>query len=737
MEKKTEALSVLISNLIDKHILLPDFQRNFVWKEEDTQSRLVASVIAKMPVGSILLLRSDSKDYAYKLIGCKERKTADDLGVSGEILALLDGQQRVTVLTNAFSSVVFEMAGSANNLANQNALKRRFFFRIPRYKESVGQIEDFFQARKLSVPWIDPEKDEPSFLSDEIVDAIKVINFNATGTDCFNPFLNPPAPKGDLVNFCSSGDKGEYLIPLFLLNGNNDTWLTTILTRISENIQMDILEEFDSKSSQEERENLVKDLLTQEIIDLADHPDRICERTEFFNELKKQGFKWANDVKQYLNSCLNNIQLNQIIVDNHNRARAINIYENMNKGGVPLGTFELIMAKFASVNTENYYEKLVKNIKKNRQYPIEAFSFPLEFDEELKKWINSEEYNASLFLKCLDEDNDEINSAYIEAYLDVISLYSHNPNFDIGKNPNKKDKDFLNIDLIKRNMILAVEPKDLNDKCEDVCDALDLALFFLQMRCGVRNLKGINYYLILVVVAYILLNPKFRYDKLTYNYLDAWYWSVIFSGYFNTDQTERAIICMNKLIDALNRKDPSWIKERRKDIFNVSYFTEKDFLLLNKDGDETGIYPKEFLRDVICQFFLAETYTGLFDSNIKLNPFTEFALEKHHVVPLGSVKYKDEVISKGENDTELRKKKNFFLNSPVNFVYITDGENKIISDDKLSDYSERIKSYSARVALGLIGNFDAQTEEEFKTILSNRYDHIRGQVEAHIDKLIP
>ena len=80
--------------------MLPDFQRNFVWREEERQVGLIASVLAKMLVGSILLLGSKAEDYAYKMIGCKERKTYSELGIRDDIYALLDGQQRVTVLTN-------------------------------------------------------------------------------------------------------------------------------------------------------------------------------------------------------------------------------------------------------------------------------------------------------------------------------------------------------------------------------------------------------------------------------------------------------------------------------------------------------------------------------------------------------------------------------------------------------------------------------------------------------------
>ena len=207
METKVEALSTIIRKMTQKEILLPDFQRKFVWREEERQSLLVASVLAKMPVGSILLLSSDARDYAYKMIGCAERKTNIELGIEGEILALLDGQQRITVLTNAFSNVVFDMAKMSSKLINRTSLQRRFFLRIPKYNSGDEGVQDFFNAKKQIFPWEDPEKSEPEFLSDEIVEAIKVVPFNATGNDCYNPFIVPQPPKSDLINYCTSDRK--------------------------------------------------------------------------------------------------------------------------------------------------------------------------------------------------------------------------------------------------------------------------------------------------------------------------------------------------------------------------------------------------------------------------------------------------------------------------------------------------------------------------------------------------
>ena len=263
--------------------------------------------------------------------------------------------------------------------------------------------------------------------------------------------------------------------------------------------------------------------------------------------------------------------------------------------------------------------------------------------------------------------------------------------------------------------------------------ALDLALFFLQMRCGIRSIKEVNYNLMIVVIAYILLNEDFKRKSITYDYLEAWYWSSIFSGYFNIDQTERAITSIKKLIEAIKFEDSSWIKNISMGVFATNYFSEKQFLLLKKD--DTGIVPKDFLKDAICQFFLARTYNGIIDNRILLTPFCKLALERHHVIPLGSLKYPNEKIKKSEDN--LRNEKSYFLNSPVNFIYITDEENKSISDDKLSDYQMRVNNPSTRMLLGFAGNLDTSTEECCKSVLENRFDHINGQVRQQIDTLIP
>ena len=59
LDSRKEYLETTIRKIKKNEILLPDFQRQFVWKEE-IQKKLVASVLTRLPIGSILLLRSNS-----------------------------------------------------------------------------------------------------------------------------------------------------------------------------------------------------------------------------------------------------------------------------------------------------------------------------------------------------------------------------------------------------------------------------------------------------------------------------------------------------------------------------------------------------------------------------------------------------------------------------------------------------------------------------------------------------
>ena len=131
MITQEENLKSIIEEIKNNKIMLPDFQRQFDWNIEK-QIGLVASVLTKLPVGGILLLEADSKDYKSKRIGLDSKEK-----IVGEIPQktnfLLDGQQRMTCLTNVFSDVIHEASEKkVSRLAARQLLATRFYLKINR-----------------------------------------------------------------------------------------------------------------------------------------------------------------------------------------------------------------------------------------------------------------------------------------------------------------------------------------------------------------------------------------------------------------------------------------------------------------------------------------------------------------------------------------------------------------------------------------------------------------------------
>src|SRR5882724_3371307 len=87
-----EDLKDLLRDVDSGKIQLPEFQRSYVWSDEDVRS-LMASVAKGFPVGALLTLQTGGVvKFKPRLIEGVPKKQVDP----GELL--LDGQQRITSL---------------------------------------------------------------------------------------------------------------------------------------------------------------------------------------------------------------------------------------------------------------------------------------------------------------------------------------------------------------------------------------------------------------------------------------------------------------------------------------------------------------------------------------------------------------------------------------------------------------------------------------------------------------
>jgi hypothetical protein len=93
------ALKELLAEIHNRSTALPDFQRDFVWEPGATQE-LIVSVASNYPAGSILRVRD-----AKRVFAAREFEGAPTLNGARHTFLVLDGQQRLTSLYQAFYGV--------------------------------------------------------------------------------------------------------------------------------------------------------------------------------------------------------------------------------------------------------------------------------------------------------------------------------------------------------------------------------------------------------------------------------------------------------------------------------------------------------------------------------------------------------------------------------------------------------------------------------------------------------
>lgn len=92
-------LKAVIENIKKGNFVIPNFQRDFVWKPQSI-CYLLDSLIRGFPIGSFLLLPYGELKLTYtplNIMNAQIQKESKD-----EIKYILDGQQRITSIARAF-----------------------------------------------------------------------------------------------------------------------------------------------------------------------------------------------------------------------------------------------------------------------------------------------------------------------------------------------------------------------------------------------------------------------------------------------------------------------------------------------------------------------------------------------------------------------------------------------------------------------------------------------------------
>jgi len=103
----------LIKKAFDGEVMLPDFQRNFIWTRTDIEE-LIKSLIENMFIGTFLIQRVDPNNLPFKVIAIEGSEILNHKFIKKPEILILDGQQRLTSLFYALYSPDIPLKNTAN-----------------------------------------------------------------------------------------------------------------------------------------------------------------------------------------------------------------------------------------------------------------------------------------------------------------------------------------------------------------------------------------------------------------------------------------------------------------------------------------------------------------------------------------------------------------------------------------------------------------------------------------------
>jgi len=717
MEVKEPTLSSLIDRSENNEFVLPNFQRDFVWKSEK-QKTLLSSFIVNLPTGNFLSLEGKNDDFAARAV-CYN----NDIDAANSCVYLLDGQQRFSTLKNTFFNLYDEDKPENWRQVWDNLykdLKYRSYLNV-----SCKNGIDYFGLSSLRF-----EKEvffnlEPSMLEPFIEQ--KAI-YSKDSQKYFHPGYNP---KKDKKNYCTSAERRlkiadklseDFLIPLYdISNVNGHKLIKLVITKIAskrlEEIQAEV----------EGNESMIIDILTgidDSIKDYLENKDEEKIR-DTWSSLKAA---WIKETTDFFLGLINNTVV-EMKLESKEIGRAFAIFEVINQPGTPLDEYDLVVAKSArNRELKQLTYRLVEKVRLGFDLP-KSITSTIQGDKPTK-------YNPVL-IGCI-EDNS-LTTDLKSRFLQMLSVISH-----CGLDESKAK---ITIDHLKRNKILELNEKQINDNYQLAITSVLRAYSFLHFRCGVVSIEKIPYKLMLLPIAYCLANDKTWQNKKAIDKIEYWYWTSLFGGYYRMDQNQQSKEDMITLKEHL-RKSNQAIEKRYDKILNVEDYSDKEVLLRN--NSEVDINTN--IHNAILQFIISkQPYDFLENGNVvRLNSwdivsnkkFTykgeerELTIEDHHICPLNSSK------SIYESTKALRLDKKHILNSPLNRTFISKTSNREIGTHEPLHYLSFI---SAAARFGHCLPLPVETvftkgpqelEQDFyKRVLERRFEELKTELQKELTSL--
>ncbi|MDC9714427.1 MAG: DUF262 domain-containing protein [Gammaproteobacteria bacterium] len=641
-----------LKDIIEKErkfkLVLPHFQRKFVWKVED-QKALLQSMLSGIPVGGILLL-DDKKDSYDSRPLCFDFEP----NIEGDRCTfLLDGQQRVSTMKSMFYDLFskkeierFDDVDNWKDLLSQTPgkLSNRWFLKISK------NDEDIFGLKSLSF-----DEDKQLYPSDfeEFIDIRKILKTK-------NAAYYPNDNNKDLVNWSVQ----NMSVPLCLIADDRYSF-KEVLKRIA-----------------------------------AD------EHGEAFEARRVE--EWAESIVVFIEERTLKTDIHEILLGENGMRIGISIFEQVNRGGVKLDVYDLIVARMAFHKKNLTYEIGCK--VKNVQAIMSAISNDTREGFDIKK---------------LDvwNDKDSIPSNHFKkSFKNCLAITELN---------GRKQLESLKDKYIKERNLLDLDQDQINDNWEETIDILFSVLQFLHFRCGVDKLKNIPYELLIVPLFVFFIKHDNKPDKQAIDRIEFWYWSSILSGHYREKQSTRVIQDSKMIIEGKDFND------RLEKIFKEDGYSDKNSLLRKKENGRQPQLDRTLIQYVISKepFDLKKETKG--HKKTKISAYKQakgdIVTQVHHIIPINELK---NVYS----EDDLREDKEHAANSMLNKVVISDAANwKIMRIDDYKHHANHLNCKSNCIPQPNDKKYykgDVYDLNSFESFLSDRFDLLEKDIKEHLIGLI-
>ena len=654
-------------------ILLPNYQRPFVWEAKE-QKRLLTSLIMGLPIGSLLMSVGKGSDYSSRALcyglDTKSKDTSD-------VNFLLDGQQRLSVIKSIFSDL-FDKATYEVHLKNQPNIN------INDYPTKLIKGKDRLLPKELCYQWyLDLTQGNEDASAEDIEESIDLLDIETAKTNA--KFLSEE-DYDSLIQYervTVTSKPSSKLENISITRDNLFTECTKnkIIPLWRASMDMESRNQGGDAYNFKPLEDGTQPLLERIVESII---DTIINGSGESDEAKRKGKKrkLTDIIQRFFDRILRQTGVPLQVIRQEDEYKMIAIFNQINTGGVKLTTYDLIVARYGGGKNDNLSAKI-------KGYFVKGY-----FERYSKKLENSNAYDFFLpntglkeiefdFLKYFWDENNKVPVAnFCHLFIQVLCLENVLTKAEEKSKNGAMDEAInnLNTDTIKQTFILrTIQKSDNIDHYLKATLTNFIETFkFLHLVCGVPTLSALPYRLIFLPLYCSLRSEKHQQESILAR-CAYWYWTALFSGRYFNNQNANCIEDIKRLYKFCHHPegDSADFKQEEGEVFNKQRYSDKKTLALTDMSINDHRDINSNLTSGLLQFLLSQKQPSLKDwqnknENEDQKVIDVTAINSYEIHHLISLPYADE---KGK----IRSNSQHYLNSPMNKTYISRKRNRKVS----------------------------------------------------------